>query len=195
MALAKDGILWMSFCLMLIHPISLFIWLPMWLPFSVDWTHMHAHTQMTFPPSRPAFSSLHFLFIHTYIFFSPSHRHISSWSGFPSSVSPSVSLDITLLPVRLSFALKQTTVQNGCPLHLRRHNVLMKNEVIPPDRLVISEGTSAGEVCGHVRVCERHKLLSRSPSVWLCNISAYIIGELRSVFVLRSLNRCSVLNN
>lgn len=80
-------------------------------------------------------------------------------------MSPSVSLDITLLPVRLSFALKQTTVQNGCPLHLRRHNVLMKNEVIPPDRLVISEGTSAEEVCGHVRVCERHKLLSRSPSV------------------------------
>lgn len=55
-------------------------------------------------------------------------------------------------------------MQNVCPLHLHRHNVVMKYEVIPPDRLVISEGTSAGEeVCVSVCVCARVKQINYFP--------------------------------
>lgn len=47
----------------------------------------------------------------------------------------------------------------------------MKNEVIPPDRLVISEGTSAGEVCGHVRVCVRD--INYSPGALLFDYAIF----------------------
>lgn len=71
----------------------------------------------------------------------------SSLSFYPSS--PSLPLSSFFFP------LWQTPVPNGCPLRLHPHNVQMKNEVIPLDRLVISKGTTAGELPAHVcvRVC------------------------------------------
>lgn len=68
-------------------------------------------------------------------------------SLFPSS--PSLPLYLFLFPPL------QTPVQNGCPLQLHPHNVQMKNEVIPLDRLVISQGTTAGKL--PVRVCLKRR--------------------------------------
>lgn len=79
----------------------------------------------------------------------------------------------------------------------------MKNEVIPPDRLVISEGTSAGEedVCVCVQVCVFMcvcvKQINYSPGGFMFEyvIFQHILLEGYDLFVLRAFIHCSVLCN
>lgn len=79
----------------------------------------------------------------------------------------------------------------------------MKNEVIPPDRLVISEGTSAGEedVCVYLRacvfVCVCVKQIDYCPGGLMFEyvIFQHTLLEGYDLFVLRAFTHCSVRGN
>lgn len=71
----------------------------------------------------------------------------------------------------------------------------MKNEVIPLDRLVISEGTTAGEEDVRMCVCVYVKQINYFPSGLLVEhvIFQHILLEGLDLFILRGYIRCSVL--
>lgn len=81
----------------------------------------------------------------------------------------------------------------------------MKNEVIPPDRLVISEGTSAGEediyvcvcvsVSFFVHVCVKQTNYFPRGLLFEYVIFQNILLEGYGLFILRAFIRCSVLGN